>query len=399
MNKNAYQEARKRLLLSLQPTHFPGREEEIEKIKTSLLVSISCGSGMSMFVSGGTGTGKTATLTHILNELKELSNIDEIPFFLSIFINCVKLKSKKESFKIVWNEIKEEYKKRKKKILKIGNESDKISNIPTKITQYFDKYENDPYIIIIIDEIDFLINKQQQELYEFFNWSQRKGVAVIDDLNIFEKKALELCSKKVSSKWGDVRKAFEICKRSIEISEEKNGILRTINTNELLGGRKRRKLNDQIQSNQLNEQMNKPKLSNHTLKFKSISDDDLKITTKDISESFNDLYSNEEFPLEQLPLIEQLYLISILQSQKISIDKNSYVNFENVIHRIQIHLNILNEKVLNLNQLLPSLNLLIQMNLIQSKSVFEERFPKLRLLISDSDVLNNLNDLIQKIKI
>ena len=139
--------------------------------------------------------------------------------------------------------------------------------------------------------------------------------------------------------------------------------------------------------------------SNQNLKFKNIEKEDLKITTKDISDSFNDLYSNGEFPLEELPLIEKLFLISILQSQKITNDSNYYVSFENVIHRIQTYLNLLNQKIFNLNQLLPSLNLLIQMNLIQSKYIFEERFPKLRLLISDSDITKNLNDLIQKIKI
>jgi Cdc6-like AAA superfamily ATPase len=105
-----------------------------------------------------------------LKEINELTKEEEIPKFFSIFINCIKLKTKKESFKIVWNELKQEYFRKMKKILKIGKEAESLSNLPTKITQYFEKFSNNPFIVIVIDEIDFLINKEQQEIYEFFNW-------------------------------------------------------------------------------------------------------------------------------------------------------------------------------------------------------------------------------------
>lgn len=125
---------------------------------------------------------------------------------------------------------------------------------------------NKDFVILFIDELDYLKTKKQDILYHIFDWPNRKNSKLIvlavansmdlperflinrissrigltrllfqpyshpelkeivnsrfSDLNggeIFESNALELICRKVSAVSGDVRRVLDICRRSIEI--------------------------------------------------------------------------------------------------------------------------------------------------------------------------------------
>lgn len=64
-----YQTA-KQALHTAKPNHLVGREQEVVEIKDFLSHLLHKKSAGSMYISGPPGTGKTATLLHIIDDLK-----------------------------------------------------------------------------------------------------------------------------------------------------------------------------------------------------------------------------------------------------------------------------------------------------------------------------------------
>lgn len=76
-SKTQYQNAR-RALHSQRPTDMPGREKEIEEIRSFIEEHIEKGTSGSMYISGPPGTGKTASLNLILEDKGVSSYLGEI---------------------------------------------------------------------------------------------------------------------------------------------------------------------------------------------------------------------------------------------------------------------------------------------------------------------------------
>jgi len=119
--------------------------------------------------------------------------------------------------------------------------------------------------VLLVDELDYMMTKDQKVIYHLFHWPQERhsrlvviGIANTMDLperlhkrvisrigltrltfppysrqqlelivadrlkglSVFDEAAIELCSRKVASWAGDVRKALEICRRATEICED-----------------------------------------------------------------------------------------------------------------------------------------------------------------------------------
>ncbi|KAJ1964223.1 Origin recognition complex, subunit 1, partial [Dispira parvispora] len=126
---------------------------------------------------------------------------------------------------------------------------------------------NSPPCVVLMDELDLLVTRKQTIMYNFFEWpnrprsqlivvaiantmdlpermltnkvSSRLGLTRINfqpythqqlytivqsrlqGLEVFDEDAVELCSRKVSAVSGDARRALDICRRAVEMAEER----------------------------------------------------------------------------------------------------------------------------------------------------------------------------------
>jgi origin recognition complex subunit 1 len=213
------------------------------------------------------GTGKTESINHTLKKLNHEKEIEVIPDFNYIYLNGMKMKSANDIYtqlyKAIFNQTKDLSFQKSCQLLEeffLDRDSFEESTL---------NFNNNSHIIIVIDEIDMLVNKKQTHLYNIFNWTTYPNSRLIvisisnpldlpDRLNhkvisrignnrlvfkpyyfdqlkkIFEKKienyelfqedALNICCKKVASLNGDLRRVFQLCKKAIDIFHKRKDI-------------------------------------------------------------------------------------------------------------------------------------------------------------------------------
>ncbi|XP_043288269.1 cell division control protein 6 homolog [Venturia canescens] len=242
-----YQNAR-RALHSSAPENLPGRESELSQLRTFLSEHLASESSGSLYVSGPPGTGKTACLSCIMRE-KEFSK-----HFQTIYVNCTSMKSASTIYSKI--------------IQELGLPCTKSGrNSKSTIEKYLVKSHK--MILLILDEIDQLESSRQSVLYSIFEWpslansklilvgianaldltdrilprlqarcelkpklmhfapynkrqiadiiTQRLSEANVSD--VFTNTAVQLLAGKVAAISGDVRRALDISRRVIELSE------------------------------------------------------------------------------------------------------------------------------------------------------------------------------------
>ena len=157
--------------------YLPCRDEEQEKIYNFIIRGLETnGNYNSLYIAGMPGTGKTACVNTVINAIEEELNDenntnkdkDEI-IFTKLFISGTDYPNINYLYKTIYNFIfsskrKMGYNKCLQLLDKFFKERDDID--PTDL--------NDPsnsHIILVVDEIDFLINKNQKALYNLFNWT------------------------------------------------------------------------------------------------------------------------------------------------------------------------------------------------------------------------------------
>jgi len=228
---------------------LPGREEQIQCLKSFLNKHVKDNVSTSMYISGPPGTGKTVTLHSLF-----VSNLVTENFTL-VYVNCSMIKSAN----CVYAKIAE--------ILKLCNSAQKECAIA--VEQYLrSKHKS---ILLVLDEIDQLSCKNQSILYKIFEWPtipQSKivviGIANSLDLTdrllpmlktkvslqpellnfppytkteltniitrrlentgimeVFHINAIQLLAAKIASFRGDVRYALDVTRRVIELADEK----------------------------------------------------------------------------------------------------------------------------------------------------------------------------------
>ena len=231
------------------PHELPWRNHEKKCIKEFIITSLeSGGSQTSLYISGMPGTGKTATTIEIINELKKDKNL---PGFKFVQINGMSLSKPEEVYTILCN-----------KILK---KTYRPSTAAMLLENFFlnkKKVNKKAFTLLLLDELDALITKKQDLLYNLFNWPALENskliiVAIANTMNlpekfmgkiksrigekrlvyqpytspqikiilesrlrdvkIFSSDALNWVSEKVSSISGDFRRALQVCKRAVDI--------------------------------------------------------------------------------------------------------------------------------------------------------------------------------------
>ncbi|XP_017352621.1 cell division control protein 6 homolog isoform X3 [Cebus imitator] len=240
-----YQQA-KLVLNTAVPDRLPAREREMDVIKNFLREHICEKKAGSLYLSGAPGTGKTACLSRILQDLKK-----ELKGFKTIMLNCMSLRSAQAVFPAIAQEICQE---------EVSRPAGK--DMMRKLEKHMTA-EKGPMIVLVLDEMDQLDSKGQDVLYTLFEWpwlsnshlvligiantldltdrilprlqarekckpqllnfppyTKNQIVTILQDrLNqvsrdqVLDNAAIQFCARKVSAVSGDVRKALDVCSR------------------------------------------------------------------------------------------------------------------------------------------------------------------------------------------
>lgn len=246
-----YQQA-KLVLNTAVPDRLPAREREMDVIRNFLREHICGKKAGSLYLSGAPGTGKTACLSRILQDLKK-----ELKGFKTIMLNCMSLRSAQAVFPAIAQEICQE------EVSKPAGK-DMMRKLEKHMTA-----DKGPMIVLVLDEMDQLDSKGQDVLYTLFEWpwlsnsrlvligiantldltdrilprlqarenckpqllnfppyTRNQIVAILQDRltqvsrdQVLDNAAIQFCARKVSAVSGDVRKALDVCRRAIEIVE------------------------------------------------------------------------------------------------------------------------------------------------------------------------------------
>ncbi|KAI1214016.1 P-loop containing nucleoside triphosphate hydrolase protein [Annulohypoxylon truncatum] len=249
-----FQIARAQLHVASVPSSLPCRESEFSLVYSHLEAAITDGSGACIYISGTPGTGKTATVREVVSKLDEAVRSDELDDFIFVEINGMKITDPHQSYAMLWEALK----------------GQRVS--PSQALDLLEREFNNPSprrvpCVVLMDELDQLVTKNQSVMYNFFNWpglrhsrlivlavantmdlpertlsnkiSSRLGLTRItfpgynhEQLmkiiqsrlegvpgNIVEPDAVQFASRKVAAVSGDARRALDICRRAVELAE------------------------------------------------------------------------------------------------------------------------------------------------------------------------------------
>ena len=249
-----FQLARTNLHVSSVPLTLPCRTVEFDTVYTHLEAAISAGSGACIYISGTPGTGKTATVREVISQLNASVQAEELDEFIFVEINGMKVTDPHQSYSLLWEALK----------------GDRVS--PSHALGLLEREFDHPSprrvpCVVLMDELDQLVTKNQSVMYNFFNWpglrhsrlivlavantmdlpertlsnkiSSRLGLTRIlfsgythEQLqeiirsrlshvpdNIVDPDAIQFASRKVAAVSGDARRALDICRRAVEIAE------------------------------------------------------------------------------------------------------------------------------------------------------------------------------------
>ena len=187
----------------LKKSFLPCRQEEqnviFNYIKNGLKTN---GSYNSLYICGMTGTGKTESVNRVIEIIEKENNENNGIPFRKLFINCINFDSNEKLIKCIYSFIFSNHQKN----MKVSKYLNILDSFFSKRNTYNgNKYLNDPtnsHIILIIDEIDYLINKFQLLLYHIFNWSlyPNSKLIIISISNIININQLFL--SKIESRFG-----------------------------------------------------------------------------------------------------------------------------------------------------------------------------------------------------
>ena len=249
-----FQIARSTLHVSSVPLALPCRTNEFTTVYNHLEAAITSGTGACIYISGVPGTGKTATVREVVSQLNASVQAEELDDFIFVEINGMKVADPHQSYSLLWEALK----------------GDRVS--PSHALNLLEREFDHPSprrvpCVVLMDELDQLVTKNQSVMYNFFNWpglrhsrlivlavantmdlpertlsnkiSSRLGLTRIlfpgythEQLqeiirsrlehvpdNIVEADAIQFASRKVAAVSGDARRALDICRRAVELAE------------------------------------------------------------------------------------------------------------------------------------------------------------------------------------
>ncbi|KAL4730059.1 AAA ATPase [Fusarium chlamydosporum] len=252
-----YHQARQLFARGAEPGQLIGREEERNQLTEFLNRYSSTAPHGCLYVSGPPGTGKSAMITEITRQYVNHKDVR------SAYVNCMSVKSSKDLYTTLLGALGQ------------GFDASEADGITTLQGMFVPKTKSSTVYLVTLDEIDHILTMGLESLYRVFEWSLQKnsrlllvGIANALDLtdrflprlkaknlkpdllaflpytatqvkNIITTRlqslmpaggkegyvpfihpaAIDLCSRKVSKQTGDLRKAFEICRRALDLIE------------------------------------------------------------------------------------------------------------------------------------------------------------------------------------
>ncbi|KAI9717542.1 MAG: hypothetical protein M1812_004683 [Candelaria pacifica] len=253
-----YNAARQLFVRSANPGKLVGRDEERAELSAFIQERMATSSGGGLYVSGPPGTGKSALVNEVCRDVNDSTSVK------ISYNNCMSMKSSRDLYAKLAEDLCKDV-----DILE-GNEKEHLQEI-------FAQGKGAPVYLVILDEIDHLLTLDLESLYALFEWSLQRSSRLIlvgianaldltdrflprlkarnlkpqllpflpytasqiasvittrlrsqtpitppgqaDSIPFIHPAAIQLCSRKVASQSGDLRKAFDICRRAIDLVE------------------------------------------------------------------------------------------------------------------------------------------------------------------------------------
>ncbi|BBN09249.1 hypothetical protein Mp_4g18200 [Marchantia polymorpha subsp. ruderalis] len=253
-----FEKAKAALTLSAVPPSMPCRDVERTEIAAFLKDSVGAGEnclGHCLYISGVPGTGKTATVREVIKELESKVDAGELPAFRFVEINGLRLPSPDHVYTVLHEALTGQHLGWKKALEFLDERFSSSKDL---------KGADARPCVLLIDELDVLVNRNQSVLYNIFDWPTRPqsrlvviGIANtmdlpermlpriasrmgmkrlafspyshkqleeiiasrLDGVQVFDKQAAEFASRKVAAVSGDIRRALELCRRAVEVAE------------------------------------------------------------------------------------------------------------------------------------------------------------------------------------
>ncbi|KAJ5628209.1 hypothetical protein N7490_010437 [Penicillium lividum] len=256
--QTVYSQARQLFARGATSGRLVGRESEREKVSNFIEDCVESQKGGCLYISGPPGTGKSAMVNEVCQDM-DLSNVKVS------HVNCVSMRNSRDVYSKLIQDFCDESEVFKK------SEADRLKAmfIPAKAEGLF---------LVSLDEMDHLLQGDSGVLQSLFEWSLHSkstliliGIANALDLTdrslpqlkaknlrptllpflpynaasiagvitarlrsllpvgedsdpkfvpFLQPAAIQLCAKKVASQTGDLRKAFELIKRAIDVIEQ-----------------------------------------------------------------------------------------------------------------------------------------------------------------------------------
>ncbi|KAK3700124.1 AAA ATPase [Vermiconidia calcicola] len=250
---SVYHHARQLFSRCSSPGKLVGREEERNELSTFVDTCLRSKSTGCIYVSGPPGTGKSALVEEVLQQFKDSPKVTQS------VVNCMSIKSAKDlSAKLTED-------------LALGDDAG-----PESLKSCFirGRARDDRKYLVILDEVDRLVDLDLTLLYNLFEWSMHAssrlnliGIANALDLTdrflprlksrslkpellpfmpysaaqiaevlttklkslsaeatnavpFLHPAAIQFCAKKVAAQTGDLRKAFDLCRRAMDLVEQ-----------------------------------------------------------------------------------------------------------------------------------------------------------------------------------
>jgi origin recognition complex subunit 1 len=157
---------------------------------------------LKLDVSGVPGTGKTATFKAVLRSLQARVEDDDLEPFEFVEINGMRLSEPQQAYSALWE----------------GLTGNRVS--PAHAEELLSDRFNKPNksrtpVVVLMDELDLLVTKNQKVVYNFFNWpncrySQLIVVGIANTMDLPER----MLTNKVNSRLGMTKMIFETYKHT-----------------------------------------------------------------------------------------------------------------------------------------------------------------------------------------
>ncbi|CAN3371166.1 origin recognition complex subunit 1 [Diutina catenulata] len=172
-----------------------GREDEFMTIMMNIQDGVSSGEGCCIYISGTPGTGKTATIRHVISALQQEAAEGLLPEF-DFYEACgLRMISATYVYEMLWEQLT----------------GYKVSptNASTLLDEYFRRGKAPRPLVVFLDELDSMVSSKQEVLYNLLNWPTYPGsklivVAAANTMDLPER----MLANKVSSRLGLRRMQF-----------------------------------------------------------------------------------------------------------------------------------------------------------------------------------------------